>query len=97
MYVADSRACPCGHDSRTQTITCYNVHCLPSYKYEIRELTMTDISCELLLYGSAGLGSTISKRVLMLYIRLSTKLADCNLQFSLVSHTVWLWCVCVCD
>ena len=27
---------------------------------EIRELTMTDISCELLLYGSAELGITIS-------------------------------------
>ena len=30
---------------------------------EIRELTMTDISCELLLYGSAELGTTISKKV----------------------------------
>ena len=30
---------------------------------EIRELTMTDISCELLLYGSADLGIEISKAV----------------------------------
>ena len=30
---------------------------------EIRELTMTDISCELLLYGSADLGTEISKKV----------------------------------
>ena len=30
---------------------------------EIRELTMTDISCELLLYGLADLGVTISKCV----------------------------------
>ena len=30
---------------------------------EIRELTMTDISCELLLYGSADLSITISKKV----------------------------------
>ena len=29
---------------------------------EIRELTMTDISCELLLYGSADLGIEISKK-----------------------------------
>ena len=29
---------------------------------EIRELTMTDISCELLLYGSAELGITISQK-----------------------------------
>ena len=48
---------------------------------EIRVLTMTDISCELLLYGSAELGITISTNFmfLMLYIGLSTKLADCNL------------------
>ena len=46
---------------------------------EIRELTMTDISCELLLYGSADLGIEISKKKLMLYMGLSTKLADCNL------------------
>ena len=30
---------------------------------EIRELPVTDISCELLLYGSAELGITISKKV----------------------------------
>ena len=30
---------------------------------EVREPTMTDISCELLLYGSADLGTEISKKV----------------------------------
>ena len=30
---------------------------------EIRELTMTDISCEFLLYGSADLGIEIRKKV----------------------------------
>ena len=30
---------------------------------EIRELTITDISCKLLLYGSADLGIEISKKV----------------------------------
>ena len=30
---------------------------------EIRELTMTNISCDLLLYGSADLGIEISKKV----------------------------------
>ena len=30
---------------------------------EIRKLTMTDISCDLLLYGSAELGISISKKV----------------------------------
>ena len=30
---------------------------------EIRELTMTDISCELLLYGSKDLGIELSKKV----------------------------------
>ena len=30
---------------------------------EIRELTMTNISCELLLYGSTELSTTISKKV----------------------------------
>ena len=29
---------------------------------EIRELTVTDISCELLLYGSAELGTTINEK-----------------------------------
>ena len=29
---------------------------------EIRELTMTDISCELLLYGSVDLGIEVSKK-----------------------------------
>ena len=40
---------------------------------------MTDISCEFLLYGSADLSIEISKKFLMLYIGLSTKLSDCNL------------------
>ena len=40
---------------------------------------MTDISCELLLYGSTDLGIEISKKFLMLYIGLLTKLTDCNL------------------
>ena len=31
---------------------------------EIRDLTMTDISCELLLYGSADLGIETSKMVI---------------------------------
>ena len=30
---------------------------------EIRELSMTDISCELLLYGSVDLDTEISKKV----------------------------------
>ena len=30
---------------------------------EIRELTMTNISCELLLYGSADISIEISKKV----------------------------------
>ena len=29
---------------------------------EIRELTMTDISCELLLYGSVDLGIAVNKK-----------------------------------
>ena len=49
----------------TQTITCYDVHCFTQLENkllnEIRELTMTDISCELLLYGSTGI--ELSKRV----------------------------------
>ena len=47
---------------------------------EIRELTMADISCELLLYGSADLGIEISKKSFdAVHIGLLPKLAYCNL------------------
>ena len=51
--------------ARTQTSTCYK--CPLFYQArnmminEIRELTIVDTSCELLLYGSAELGIIISK------------------------------------
>ena len=38
---------------------------------EIRELTMTDISCELLLYGSADLGIEIVQKVAWLHHKIS--------------------------
>ena len=46
---------------------------------EIRELTMTDISCELLQYGSADLCTEISKKVFGAVHRFMMRLADCNL------------------
>ena len=63
----DSPACQCGHDCEDSNH--YLLQCPLFYQSrnmmlnEIRELPMTDISCELLLYGSADLGITISKKV----------------------------------
>ena len=57
LYVVDSPACPCGHDREDSNH--YLLRCPLFYQArnmllnEIRELTMTDISCELLLYGSS--------------------------------------------
>ena len=92
LHVVDSAACPCGNDCENSNH--YLLQCPVFYQArnmmmnEIRKLTMTDISCNLLLYGSAELG--ISVWFLMLFIDLLMKLADYNLQFSLVSHTVYL-------
>ena len=83
LHVVDSPACPCGHDCVDSNH--YLLQCPLFYQArnmmlnEIRVLTITDISCELLLYGSADLGVSINKKVLMLYIGLLMKLADCNL------------------
>ena len=55
LHVVDSPACPCGHDCEDSNH--YLLRCPLFYQArnmllnEIRELTMTDISCELLLYG----------------------------------------------
>ena len=69
--------------ARTQTITCYDVHWFIKLEIccinEIRELTMTDISCELLQYGSADLCTEISKKVFGAVHRFMMRLADCNL------------------
>ena len=67
LHVVDSPACPCGHDCENSNH--YLLQCLLFYKArnmmlnEIREVTMIDISCELLLYGSADLGIIISINV----------------------------------
>ena len=80
LHVVDSPACPCGHDWEDS-----NHYLLQSPLFylarmiminEIKELTMTDISCELLLYGSAKLGITINKKV---FGAVHPKLEDCNL------------------
>ena len=74
---------------------------------EIRELTMTDISCELLLYVSADLGIEISKKIFdAVHSCTLTKLAVCNLfscesyclvivTFGVIKHP-FLGSVCVC-
>ena len=67
LHVVDSPACPCGNDCEDSNH--YLLRCPLFYQArnkllnEIRELTMTDISCELLLYGSTDLGIEISKKV----------------------------------
>ena len=67
LHVVDSPACPCGHDCEDSNH--YLLRCPLFYQAinmllnEIRDQTMTDISCELLLYGSADLGIEISKKV----------------------------------
>ena len=67
LHVVDSPACPCGHDCEDSNH--YLLQCPLFYKArnmllnEIRELTMTDISCELFLYVSADLGIAINKKV----------------------------------
>ena len=67
LHVVDSPACPCGNDCEDSNH--YLLRCPLFYQArnkllnEIRELTMTDISCELLLYGSTDLGSELSKKV----------------------------------
>ena len=63
----DSPACPCGNDCEDSIH--YLLRCPLFYQArnmllnEIREITMTDISCELLLYGSADLATEIRKKV----------------------------------
>ena len=65
LHVVDSPAC--GHDCEDSKH--YLLRCPLFYQArnmllnETRELIMTDISCELLLYGSADLGIEISKKV----------------------------------
>ena len=67
LHVADSPACPCGNDCEDSNH--YLLQCPLFYQArnkllnEIRALTMTDISCELLLYGSTDLGIELSKKV----------------------------------
>ena len=67
LFVVDSPACRRGH--YCEDLHHYLLQCPFFYQArnmminEIRELTMTDISCELLLYGSAELGTAISKKV----------------------------------
>ena len=67
LHVVNSPACPCGHDCEDSNH--YLLQCPLFYQArnmmlnEIRRLTMADISCELLLYGSADLSITISKKV----------------------------------
>ena len=67
LHVVDSPACPCGNDCEDSNH--YLLRCPLFYQArnkllnEIRGLTMTDISCELLLYGSTDLGFKISKKV----------------------------------
>ena len=60
-------ACPCGHDcedSNRYLLRCPLFHQARNMLLnEIRGLTMTDISCELLLYGSADLSIEISQKV----------------------------------
>ena len=67
LHVVYSPACPCGHDcedSNHYLLQCpLFYHPINMMLNEIRELTMTDISFELLLYGSADLGIAISKTV----------------------------------
>ena len=63
----DSPVCPYGHDCEDSDH--YFLQCPLFYQAinmminEIRELTMTDISYDLLLYGSAELGITKGKNV----------------------------------
>ena len=72
---------------RTQTIICYGVPSVTKLEiymllHENRELAIRDVSCELLLYGSADLCIKISEKFgffLMPRIGLSMKVADCNL------------------
>ena len=63
----DSPACPCGNDcgdSNHYLLQCPLVYQARNMMInEIRKLTMTDISCDLLLYGSAELGISRSKKV----------------------------------
>ena len=67
LHVVDSPACPCGNDCEDSNH--YLLRCPLFYQTrnkllsEIRALTMTDISCELLLYGSTDLGIELSKKV----------------------------------
>ena len=85
LHVVDSPACPSGHDCEDSNH--YLLRCPLFYQArnmllnEIRELTMTDVSCELLLYESADLSIEISKEVFdaVHSIGLLTILADCNL------------------
>ena len=66
LHVVDSPACPRGHDCEESNH--YLFRCQLFYQArnmllnEIRKLTMTNISCGLLLYGSADLGIERSKK-----------------------------------
>ena len=69
MFYHGSRSSGFRHAQlRTQDSNHYLLQCPLFYQArtmmlnEIRELTITDISCELLLYGSAELGITISQK-----------------------------------
>ena len=67
LPIMDSPACPCGNDCEDSNH--YLLRCPLCYQArnkflnEIRELTMTDISCELLLYGSTDLSIELRKKV----------------------------------
>ena len=67
LHVVDSPACPCGNDCEDSNH--YLLRCPLFYQAgnkllnEIKELTMTDISCELLPYRSTDLGIELSKKV----------------------------------
>ena len=93
LHVVDSPACPRGHDCEDSNH--YLLQCPLFYQArnrvinEIRELTMTfRMSCYYMDQQNSVLQQV--KTFLMLYVSLSTKLVDCNLYFSLVSHTVSL-------
>ena len=67
LHVVDSPAYPCGNDCENSNH--YFLHCSLFYQArnmmmnEIRKLNMTNISCDLLLHGSAKVGISISKNV----------------------------------
>ena len=80
---------------------------------EIRELTMTDISCELLLYRSADLGIEMSRKVCDAAHRLIDEIVICSVHlWVILSSYCYVWyyqtsyswkcvcayvCVCVWD